>query len=240
MKELEQKEKKKVLVIDDDVLLVRLIEYNLSQIGIEVRRAYNGYDGISLFRTQHPDMVILDIVLPDIDGWEVLQRIRQISKVPILMLTIKEKEEDVVRALDQGADDYCTKPVGMRELIARVEAIFRRAALYESRKRAEFNDNFLRINLAEQRVFREGKEIKLTPMEFNLAQYLLNKVGHFTKPREILSQLWGPEYVDDVDLLRTCVWQLRRKLEPSPANPKYIINRPGFGYKFDIGSPNHS
>ncbi len=236
----ETKGVKKVLIIDDDVLLIRLIEHSLSRVGVEVHKAYSGYEGISLVRTQQPDLVILDIVLPDIDGWQVLQRIRQISKVPILMLTIKEKEEDIVQALDQGADDYCTKPVGMRELVARVEAIFRRAALYESRKQEEFDDNFLRINLAEQRVFKEGKEIRLTPMEFNLAHYLLTKAGHFAKPKEILSQLWGPEYIDDVDLLRTCIWQLRRKIEPSPAHPKYIINRPGFGYKFNRGSPNHN
>ena len=224
---------KKVLVIDDDILLVRLIEHNLSQAEIEVIKAYTGYEGVSLVRTEQPDLVILDIVLPDISGWEVLERIRQISKVPILMLTIKEDEDDIVRALGNGADDYCTKPVGMRELIARVEAIFRRAELYESRKQVEFADNFLRINLAEQRVFKEGKEIRLTPTEFNLVHCLLTRAGHFVKPREILSQVWGEEYVDDVDLLRTCIWQLRRKLEPNPARPRYIINRPGFGYEFN-------
>lgn len=229
---------KRVLVIDDDALLVRLIEHSLSQVGVEVLKAYGGYDGISLVRTQQPDLVILDIVLPDIDGWEVLQRIRQISKVPILMLTIKENEEDIVRALNQGADDYCTKPVGMRELIARMQAIFRRAELYQSRKQTEFADNFLGINLAEQRVFKKGREIRLTPMEFNLVHYLLTRAGLFVKPREILSQVWGQEYVDDVDLLRTCIWQLRRKLEPNPARPKYIINRPGFGYMFDGRSAN--
>jgi len=231
---------KKVLVIDDDVLLVRLIEHNLSQAEIEVIKAYTGYEGVSLVRTEQPDLVILDIVLPDISGWEVLERIRQISKVPILMLTIKEDEDDIVRALGNGADDYCTKPVGMRELIARVEAIFRRAELYESRKQVEFADNFLRINLAEQRVVKEGKEIRLTPTEFNLVHYLLTRDGHFVKPREILAKVWGAEYVDDVDLLRTCIWQLRRKLEPSPAQPRYIINRPGFGYAFNRRSLNHS
>jgi len=224
---------KKVLVIDDDVLLVRLIEYNLSQAEIKVLKAYTGYEGISLARTEQPDLVILDIVLPDIDGWEVLERIRQVSKVPILMLTIKEKEDDIVRALGNGADDYCTKPVGMRELTARMEAIFRRAELYESRKQAGFADDFLRINLAEQRVFKEGNEVRLTPMEFNLVHCLLTRAGHFVKPKEILSQVWGEEYVDDVDLLRTCIWQLRRKLEPNPSRPKYIINRPGFGYQFN-------
>ncbi len=231
---------KKVLVIDDDALLVRLIEHNLSQIEVEVLKAYSGYEGISLVRTHQPDLVILDIVLPDIDGWEVLQRIRQISSVPILMLTVKEKEEDIVLALDHGADDYCNKPIGMRELTARVQAIFRRAELYESKKQAEFADNYLRISLAEQRVFKNGKEVRLTPMEFNLLHYLLTRAGHFVKPREILSQIWGQEYVDDVDLLRTCVWQLRRKLEPNPAHPRYIINRPGFGYQFNRRSSNHN
>ncbi len=224
---------KSVLVIDDDALLVRLIDHNLSQMEVKVLKAYTGHEGISLVRAQQPDLVILDIVLPDIDGWEVLQRIRQISKVPILMLTIKENEEDIVRALDNGADDYCTKPVGMKELAARVQAIFRRTQLYESRKQVEFNDNFLRISLAEQRVIKNGEEIRLTPTEFNLLHYLLTRAGRFVKPGEILGQIWGQEYVDDVDLLRTCIWQLRRKLEPTPAKPRYIVNRPGFGYQFN-------
>jgi len=223
---------KKVLVIDDDVLVVKLIEHNLSQAGMEVIKAYTGYEGISLVRTEQPDLVILDIILPDISGWEVLERIRQVSKVPILMLTIKENEDDIVRALGNGADDYCTKPVGLRELRARVEAIFRRAELYELRKPVEFTDGFLRINLAEQRAFKEDEEIRLTPTEFNLVHCLLTRAGNFVKPREILSQVWGEEYVDDVDLLRTCIWQIRRKLEPNPTRPKYIINRPGFGYQF--------
>ena len=203
----------------------------------------SGYDfrgyrrGMVTRRLQRRDLVILDIVLPDIDGWEVLQRIRQISKVPILMLTIKENEEDIVRSLDQGADDYCAKPVGMRELASRVQAIFRRAELYRVQNQAEFADNFLRVNLAEQRVFKNGEEVRLTPMEFNLLHYLLTRAGKFARPREILGQVWGAEYVDDVDLLRTCIWQLRRKLEPSPAQPRYIINRPGFGYEFNRRAP---
>lgn len=231
---------KKVLVIDDDVLLARLIEHNLSLIEVEVLKAYNGYDGISIVRSQQPDLVILDIVLPDIDGWEVLQRVRQVSKVPIIMLTIKESEDDIVQALNHGADDYCTKPVGMAELAARVQAIFRRAELYQARDQVEFADHLLKINLAEQRVLKNGKEVRLTPTEFNLVHYLLTKAGRFVKPKEILSQVWGQEYVDDVDLLRTCIWQLRRKLEPDPAQPRYILNRPGFGYMFNRRTPPQS
>jgi two-component system KDP operon response regulator KdpE len=239
VQETKQKEKR-VLVIDDDVMLVRLIEHNLSRIEVKVLKAYTGYDGISMVRSQQPDLVILDIVLPDIDGWEVLERIRQVSKVPIIMLTIKESEDDIVQALNHGADDYCTKPVGMAELAARVQAIFRRAELYQSREQVEFADQLLRINLAEQRVFKDGNEIRLTPTEFNLLHYLLTRAGRFIKPREILSQVWGQEYVDDVDLLRTCIWQLRRKLEPKPAHPRYIMNRPGFGYMFNRRAPNQS
>jgi two-component system KDP operon response regulator KdpE len=171
--------------------------------------------------------------------WEVLARIRQVSKVPVLMLTIKEKEEDIVKALERGADDYCTKPVGMKELVARVEAVFRRASLYESPPPAGFNDGYLDINLAEQRVLKEDKEVRLTPMEFNLVHYLLTREGQFARPGEILGRLWGAEYVDDVDLLRTCVWQTRRKIEPSPAHPRYIINRPGFGYRFNRSTAGH-
>ena len=239
IQETKQKEKK-VLVIDDDVLLARLIDHNLSRIEVEVLKAYTGYDGISMVRSQQPDLVILDIVLPDIDGWEVLQRIRQVSKVPIIMLTIKESEDDIVQALNHGADDYCTKPVGMAELAARVQAIFRRAELYQARDQVEFADHLLKINLAEQRVLKDGKEVRLTPTEFNLVHYLLTKAGRFIKPKEILSQVWGQEYVDDVDLLRTCIWQLRRKLEPNPAQPQYILNRPGFGYMFNRRTPAQS
>jgi len=228
-----KRKEKKVLVIDDDVLLARLIEHNLSRIEVTVLKAYTGYEGISMVRSQQPDLVILDIVLPDIDGWEVLQRIRQVSKVPIIMLTIKESEDDIVQALNHGADDYCTKPVGMAELSARVQAIFRRAELYQARDQIEFADHLLKINLAEQRVLKDGQEVRLTPTEFNLVHYLLTKAGRFIKPKEILSQVWGQEYVDDVDLLRTCIWQLRRKLEPDPAQPQYILNRPGFGYMFN-------
>jgi two-component system KDP operon response regulator KdpE len=231
---------KRVLVIDDDVLLVRLIEHNLSRIEIEVLKAYTGYDGIAMVRSHQPDLVILDIVLPDLDGWEVLQRIRQVSKVPIIMLTIKESEDDIVQALNHGADDYCTKPLGMAELAARVQAIFRRAELYQARDQVEFADQMLKINLAEQRVFKDGQEVRLTPTEFNLVHYLLTKAGRFIKPKEILSQVWGQEYVDDVDLLRTCIWQLRRKLEPDPAQPRYILNRPGFGYMFNRRAPTQS
>lgn len=231
---------KKVLVIDDDALMVRLIEHNLGQAGLDVLKAYSGHEGIIAVQSRQPDLVILDIVLPDIDGWEVLERIRQISKVPILMLTIKENETDIVRSLDSGADDYCTKPVGMRELVARVQAIFRRAELYQAQKQGEFADNFLKISLGEQRVFLKGREVRLTPMEFNLLHLLASRAGHFVKPREILSQVWGAEYVDDVDLLRTCIWQLRRKLEPNPAQPRYIVNRPGFGYQFNRRAPDKS
>jgi two-component system KDP operon response regulator KdpE len=231
---------KKVLVVDDDTMLVRLIEHNLSQIEVQVIKAYSGYEGIKLVHSQQPDLVILDIVLPDINGWEVLQRIRQISKVPILMLTIKENEDDIVRSLDEGADDYCTKPVGMKELASRVQAIFRRAELYRAQNQTGFADNYLKVNLAEQRVFKNGEEVRLTPTEFNLLHYLLTRAGHFSKPREILGQVWGAEYADDVDLLRTCVWQLRRKLEPNPSQPRYIINRPGFGYEFDRRAPTES
>jgi len=232
MQETKQKEKR-VLVIDDDVLLARLIEHNLNLIEVKVLKAHKGYDGISMVRSEKPDLVILDIVLPDIDGWEVLQRIRQVSKVPIIMLTIKESEDDIVQALNHGADDYCTKPVGMAELSARVQAIFRRAELYQARDQIEFADHLLKINLSEQRVLKDGEEVRLTPTEFNLVHYLLTKAGRFIKPKEILSQVWGQEYVDDVDLLRTCIWQLRRKLEPDPAQPRYILNRPGFGYMFN-------
>jgi len=229
-----------IMAVDDEQTILTLLSRTLEPEGYDVVVADNGTIALELFEEHRPDLVILDIVLPDIDGWGVLERIRQVSKVPVLVLTVKENEADIVRALDGGADDYVTKPVGMRELLARVQAIFRRAELYQSQKPAEFGDSYLKINLVEQKVFTESQEIRLTPMEFNLLHFLLTRAGHFVKPREILSQVWGQEYLDDVDLLRTCVWQLRRKIEPKPAHPKYIINRPGFGYQFNRRSSDHS
>jgi len=225
---------RKVLVIDDDVLLVRLMEHHLIEEGFEVIKAYNGREGLSLVRSLKPDLVTLDIVLPDISGWEVCQLIRQVSKVPIVMLTVKEEEEDVVRALEYGADDYIAKPVGMKELVARIQAILRREEFHESPKGwVGFSDEFLQVDLAQQRVLRQGSEVRLTPTELNLLSYLVTNAGRTIKPRELLVEVWGQEYADDFDFVRTYIWQLRRKLEPDPKNPKYILNRPGFGYCFE-------
>ena len=225
---------KKVLVIDDDTLLVRLIEHHFAEEGFEVLKAYTGREGLSLVRSLAPDLIILDIVLPDVSGWEICQLVRQISKVPIVMLTVKEEEEDIVRALEYGADDYIAKPVGMKELVARVQAILRREGLYESEKgQVGFSDEFLQIDVAQQRVFREGREVRLTPTELNLLSCLVANAGRSVKPRELLIEVWGQEYADDLDYVRTYICQLRRKLEPDPKNPKYILNRPGFGYWFE-------
>lgn len=227
---------KEVLVVADDNSLMRLIEPSLNRIKLAVIKATSGYEALAMVRSRRLDLILLDMRLPDIDGWEVLAGICRISKVPLIILTVEENEEDMIRALEMGADDHVSKPVSMKELVARVQALLRRTERYEMRDPALFCDRILRINLAEQRVFKNGREIRLTPMEFNLLHYLLDTAGHFIKPAEILSRVWGPEYFNDVDLLRTCIWQLRRKLEPNPAQPRYIVNRPGFGYAFE-GKP---
>ncbi len=227
---------KKILVVDDDPAFVRLVEQVLTQKGYEVLNANSGEEGLRLLFAHRPDMVLLDVVMPRMDGWQTCSRIRDISDIPIIMLTGHEKaEEDVVRGLDCGADEYLTKPVGNRELVARVRAVMRRAELPSSQEGGRgitFSDDFLTVDVAEREVMVNGERVRLTPIEFRLLSLLMQNAGHILTHKQLLERVWGWEYIDDLDYVRIYIWHLRQKIEPDPAQPKYIITEPGVGYYF--------
>jgi two-component system KDP operon response regulator KdpE len=225
---------KKILVIDDDPAFVRLVEQVLTQKGYEVLSASSGGEGLRLLFVHRPDLVLLDVVMPGMDGWQTCSRIRDISDIPIIMLTAHEKtEEDIVRALDYGADDYLIKPVRSRELVARVRAVMRRAEL-PARERGSitYSDGFLTVDITERKVLVNGEQVKLTPIEFRLLALLLQNAGRILTHRQLLEKVWGWEYIDDVDYVRIYVWHLRQKIEPDPSQPKYVITESGVGYYF--------
>ena len=226
---------KKILVIDDDPAFVRLVGQVLTQKGYEVLSANSGGEGLRLLFAHKPDMVLLDVVMPGMDGWQTCSRIRDISDIPIIMLTAHEKtEDDTVRGLDHGADDYVIKPVGAKELVARVRAMMRRAELPSSRQGGgiTYSDDFLNVDIAGRKVMVKGERVRLTPVEFRLLALLMQNAGHILAHRQLLEKVWGWEYIDDLDYIRIYIWHLRQKIEPDPANPKYIITEPGVGYCF--------
>jgi len=228
---------KKILVVDDEPALVRLIEQVLSVKGYEVLKASNGQEALRLFFTHRPDLVILDVVMPRMDGWQTCSRIREVSDVPIIILTGREKTEDsVVRGLDYGADEYLIKPVGNRELLARVRAMLRRAEMTSTRDVLEgitYNDDRLSVDITDRKVMVNGERVKLTPREFGLLAHLVENAGRVLTHKQLLEAVWGWEYVDDLDYVRIYISHLRQKLEPEPSLPKYILTEPGVGYYFD-------
>jgi len=227
---------KKILIIDDDPAFRNLVEQVLTQKGYEVLKAGSGREGLRLMFDQRPDLVLLDVVIPDVDGWQVCSRIREISDVPIIIISGRLKsEEDIVRGLDYGADDYLFKPVGSKELVARVRAVLRRAELPASkdiRKGIIYNDGFLTVDITERKVTVDGKRIRLTPREFRLFALLVENTGHIVTHKQLLEKVWGWEYTDDLDYVRIYISHLRQKIEPEPSLPKYIITEPGVGYYF--------
>jgi len=231
---------KKILVVDDDAALVRLFDQFLTGKGYEVLKASNGQEALRLFFAHKPDLVLLDIVMPEMDGWQTCSRIRDLSDVPIIMLTGQQKnEDDVVRGLDYGADDYLLKPVGSKELLARVRAILRRAELppaLDVEKGVTYTDDYLAVDIAERKVMVNGKRVKLTPIEFRLLVFLVENAGRILTHQQLLEKVWGWEYTDDLDYVRIYISHLRRKIEPESAKPRYIMTEPGVGYYFQKAS----
>ncbi len=227
---------KKTLIIDDDSAFRNLVDQVLTHQGYEVFKVSSGQEGLRLLFVEKPDLVLLDVVMPGMDGWQTCQRIREISDVPIIMLTGKQQaEEDIVRGLDYGADEYLFKPVGNRELVARVRAVLRRVDLPPSagvRTEITYADNFLTVDIAERKVMVNGERVKLTPREFRLFAFLVERAGHILTHRQLLEKVWGWEYTDDLDYVRIYISHLRQKIEPDSALPKYIITEPGVGYYF--------
>jgi two-component system, OmpR family, KDP operon response regulator KdpE len=227
---------KKILVIDDEPAQQRLLEQILSSSGYRVTKAGSGEEGLRLMYEGKPDLIILDVLMLGIDGWQTCRCIREASDVPVIMLTGKRNaEEDVVRGLECGADEYLTKPVGNRELLARVRAALRRADKTSSqngRKKVIFNNSYLTVDVAERKVTVKGERLKLTPREFSLLALLVENTGHIMSHQQVLENVWGWEYINDVDYVRIYISHLRQKIEHDPSQPKYILTEPGVGYYF--------
>ena len=227
---------KKVLVVDDDPALSRLFNQILTRNGYVVVSAASGQEALRIMFEEKPDLVLLDVVMPGMDGWETCSRIRDFSDVPVIMLTgQKSTEDDIVRGLEYGADEYLLKPIGNKELMARVRAALRRAELpsyLETRKKPPFNDEYITIDINERKILINGERIKLTPREFKLLAILVDNAGSIITHRQILEKVWGWEYIDDVDYVRIYISHLRQKIEPEPNEPRYIFTEPGVGYYF--------
>ncbi len=227
---------KRVLIIDDNPDFANLVDKVLTQKGYEVLKASSGHEGLRVMFDQRPDLVLLDVVMPGIDGWQTCSRIREISDVPIIMITGRHKtEEDIARGLDYGADDYLIKPVGNKELVARVRAALRRAELppsLDTSKRITYTNDFLTVDITERKIMVNGKQIKLTPREFRLFALLVENAGHILTHKQLLERVWGWEYTDDLDYVRIYISHLRQKIEPDLTLPRYIITEPGVGYYF--------
>lgn len=223
---------KTILVVDDEPRYVSLVEINLTTDGYQVRTASDGQQAVDSVAEDQPDLILLDIMMPVMDGFTACERIREFSSVPIIILTAKGEERDRVRGLDAGADDYIVKPFSAQELLARVRAVLRRAEreALEGFHQPIFQHHELEIDLAKALVKVKGKEIQLTATEYRLLQTLATNMGQVMSAEELLTMVWGPEYKDDKEILWVCLSRLRQKIEPDPKNPIHIVTRQGIGY----------
>ena len=227
---------KKVLIVDDEPNFVNMVNRVLTHQGYTVSSAADGQEALRMIFSQKPDLVLLDVMMPRMNGWQTCRRIREVSDVPIIMLTGQQKSEsDIVRGLDYGADEYLIKPVSSRELSAHVRAALRRSELPSSLEEdsgIDYSDDNLTIDIARRRIMLDGERIRLTPTEFRLLALLVKNTGQVLTHQQLLEKVWGWEYTDDIDHVRIYVWHLRQKLEPEPTHPRYIITEPGVGYCF--------
>ena len=223
-----------ILVVDDEERMARFIRLNLEHDGFQVTEAYRGMKAIDVLRDELPDLVLLDVMLPDMDGFEVLRMIREVSNVPVIMLTAKSEEDDRVRGLELGADDYITKPFSPRELVSRVRAVLRRTEATSPATRSEIInvDDRLKIDFGRREVWVNGELVKLRPTEYRLLYHLVQNAGWVVTYDQILSKVWGYQYRDEPHYVRLYINYLRQKLEEDPANPKYILTERGVGYRF--------
>lgn len=226
----------RVLVVDDDPKILAFVASHLKAQGYEVETAKDGQDALEKAALTQPALVLLDLAMPVLDGITVLKRLREWYSGPVIILSAHTEEQEKVQALDLGADDYLAKPFGMEELLARVRAAFRRAERWDTSvpDRASIDAGRLCIDLAERRVAVDGREVPLTRTEYELLRHLAINAGKVLTHRELLQRVWGPEYGDETDYLRTFIKQLRRKLELDPSRPQYILTQPGIGYRFVV------
>jgi two-component system KDP operon response regulator KdpE len=218
------------LVIDDEPQIRRLLRVTLEANGYRVFDAATGQDGIAQAAQRRPDVVLLDLGLPDLDGVEVLKRLREWSRVPVLILSVRDREDDKVAALDAGADDYVTKPFATGELLARVRAALRH--LQPQRADAVFLSGDLEVDLAARSVRKRGQEVKLTPTEYSLLRLFVTHAGKVLTHRQLLTEVWGPKAIEQTHYLRVHIAHLREKLEDVPGQPDFIRTEPGIGYRF--------
>ncbi|HEY5571859.1 MAG TPA: response regulator [Anaerolineales bacterium] len=226
------KVKPHILVIDDEPQILRALRTILEAKRFQVSIAATGEQGLAFAASEQPDVIILDLGLPDIDGVEVCARLREWSQVPVIVLSVRDEEKDKVLALDEGADDYLVKPFGIGELLARIRVALRHSAQLHGSPEPVVRGGDLEIDLARRVVRKKGKEVKLTATEFNLLAYLASNAGRVLTHRNLLEKVWGPEYTDNVEYLRVFMSQLRRKLEQDPRHPRFLISDPGVGYRF--------
>ena len=228
-----EKTRYKILAVDDEQRMVRFIQLNLEQDGFEVVTAYNGKEALEQVRTQLPDLILLDIMMPDINGFEVLKKIREVNNVPVIMLTAKGEEDDRIQGLELGADDYITKPFSPRELVSRIRAVLRRTKSFKDDQADQIIvDDRLTIDFSRREVWVEGKKVDLRPTEYRLLYHLVQNAGWVNTHEQLLSKVWGFEYQDEPHYVRLYVNYLRKKLEEDPSNPKYILTERGVGYRF--------
>ena len=223
----------RILVVDDEPQLLRGLRVNLEARGYDVDVAVDGSGALSVASSRPPDVVILDLGLPDIDGLEVIQGLRVWGSMPIVVLSAREQEPDKVAALDAGADDYVTKPFAMGELLARIRAAERRAVPGAEAPVVVTAD--FQVDIAARRIERDGEEVHLTPTEWHLVEILVRNPGKLVAQRRLLQEVWGPRYEQETNYLRVYMAQIRRKLEPDPAHPCYFLTEPGMGYRFELG-----
>jgi len=222
------------LVVDDEPRLARALAINLRARGWDVVVAGDGRSALAAAAKRPPDVVVLDLGLPDMDGVEVIEGLRGWTRVPIIVLSARQDSSDKVTALDAGADDYVTKPFGMDELLARVRAAVRRAAPIEAGDSPVVEAGDLVIDLARKKVSRGGVDVRLTPTEWHLLEVLVRRRGRLVEQRQLLQEVWGPAYGTETNYLRVYAAQLRRKLEEDPARPRHLLTEPGLGYRFEV------
>jgi len=224
-----------ILVVEDDSQIRRFLRTTLTSYGYRILEAPNAQEGLRQVGVQHPDLIILDLGLPDLDGLDVIHRLREWAPTPIIILSVRDKEQDKIVALDSGADDYLTKPFGAGELLARVRVALRHA-IHDTQGTDEpvFAVGKLRVDLAHRQVFFGESEVHLTPMEYKLLTTLIRHAGKVVTQHQLLKEVWGPAYVAEGHYLRIYMGQLRHKLEADPTHPKYLLTEPGVGYRLKM------
>jgi len=226
-------EKGQILLIEDEPQMRRFLRVIIQGHGYKLVEAVTGEEGLKEAAVRNPDIILLDLGLPDIDGLIITQRIREWSEIPIIVISAREQEMDKVKALDAGADDYLTKPFGAGELLARIRVAMRHKAMKKTGQAVFVVDN-LKVDFPKRRVFLDGKDVHLTPIEYKLLVVLIQNAGKVVTHRQLLKEAWGPPYENQTQYLRVYMTQLRHKLEADPARPKFLINEPGVGYRFKV------